>query len=290
MSVRTILKSTMPIGMWRTLKTIYTIRHGYRAAYSINRAIESNDITRLYFDGSTYIYEPDTTTAAWIFRRHFWETEQHAELKQFLALSAGCSALIDLGASGGVMSAVFSQSRANAHILSIDPDRGAARVLHQVRDRNRANNRWDIAEVAIGAAAGTASFCSYGYGGQIGAVHAANEHLRDAESNTFDQYDVPVTTLEHCANEFGIVPDLIKIDIESFEMEVVEQALGFLQRHRPRIHLELHNLMIRSRGLDPAALLASLAGIGYRIFDSGKLPTTLRTAGDGPIRVGLHIP
>jgi hypothetical protein len=75
---------------------------------------------------------------------------------------------------------------------------------------------------------------------------------------------VPVFTLQSVCEKYAIVPDLIKLDIESFEHEVLLSSTEFLRRTKPRIHLELHLGMIRDRGLDARAGMRTLFDLGYR--------------------------
>jgi hypothetical protein len=103
---------------------------------------------------------------------------------------------------------------------------------------------------------------------------------------------VPCTTLTNIISERYMQPDLIKIDIESFEYELIQSSLDVLKRWKPRIMLELHVALLRARRRDPELLLASLASIGYRRFRKPwKELYTLPTEADasGVVRAGLLV-
>ena len=82
----------------------------------------------------------------------------------------------------------------------------------------------------------------------------------------------------------------MKIDIESFEYELIQSSLDILRRWKPRIMLELHVDLLRERNRDPLFILASLDSIGYRRFlKPWKALDTLLGEADatGVVRAGL---
>jgi len=51
---------------------------------------------------------------------------------------------------------------------------------------------------------------------------------------------VPVRTLDSEVKELGLVPTIIKIDVEGWELEVLKGAENILARYRPLLFLSLH--------------------------------------------------
>ena len=51
----------------------------------------------------------------------------------------------------------------------------------------------------------------------------------DPDKLFIDEYQVPVRTLD----SYGLEPDVVKIDVQGFEMKVVQGGLGTLRRRRP---------------------------------------------------------
>src|SRR5687768_6577237 len=72
-------------------------------------------------------------------------------------------------------------------------------------------------------------------------------------------------TLQSICRKAAITPDFIKIDIESYEYEVLVSSIDFLDEFKPRLHLEVHSPQLRKRGLDPGHLLRRLGALGYRV-------------------------
>jgi hypothetical protein len=103
---------------------------------------------------------------------------------------------------------------------------------------------------------------------------------------------VQCTNLDTILAEHGVVPDVIKIDIESYEFDLIVSSLDFLRRCKPRIMLELHVSAIDERGLDVRYPLRCLASIGYKpLRSTSKDPGSLVDGADhaGVVRVGLAL-
>ena len=72
-----------------------------------------------------------------------------------------------------------------------------------------------------------------------------------------DAVRVPVQTLDAYSGQSGIVPDVVKIDVEGAELRVLHGARHLLERARPRIFLSTHSAELRS------GCLAFLDRLGY---------------------------
>jgi hypothetical protein len=84
-----------------------------------------------------------------------------------------------------------------------------------------------------------------------------------AESPRPDTRRIPQDTIPSLAARLNLIPTHLKIDIEGYEVEALQGAGDFLHAVRPVLFLELHCALIRDRGLNPATVLAHLAGRGY---------------------------
>jgi len=216
------------------------------------------------------MYLPSGRVANSVFRAMLFEMSGQREWREFLQLADGCKALVDVGASGGFFSTLFAASRPHAgtRILSIEPDQSCQGPLQELRDvQGSPDLTWEVVRCAIGAKRGTSSFVSSGYGGELitktrdpgafmAGFAAANELSTTVQT-------VEVRTLEDVCDSYGTMPDLLKIDIESFEHELLASSQAFLARTAPRLHLELHAAFLRERGCDPCASLMILREIGY---------------------------
>lgn len=220
------------------------------------------------------IFLPSDRVASSVFRSMLFEAAERQEWQDFLELARPCRTFVDVGASGGFFSMLFAASRPShlqGAVLSIEPDQACRRVLEELRTlHGRPGLNWTIDACAVGAEPGTMSFASSGFGGELVSASRDNraqlEELASMNGLSSKVTTVEVSTLDRICERNGIVPDLIKMDIESYEHEVLHASIGFLRKTLPRLHLELHCEYLRGRSVDPSATLTLLRDAGYRPY------------------------
>ncbi len=120
-----------------------------------------------------------------------------------------------------------------------------------------------VVEGALGNTVGEADLFVEGLTGQNNTLLAdAREYRHNSRSAGVyaDTYTVavPVTTIDRYCKERDVAPELIKVDVESFELEVLEGAGEVLGRHRPIALVEI------ARHADEVVQL--MASSGYALF------------------------
>ena len=69
---------------------------------------------------------------------------------------------------------------------------------------------------------------------------------------------VPTITLDTLASEFGLMPDVIKMDVEGAEAGVLDGGMKILTEKRPSIFLSTHSVDLREK------CLKKLEALGYK--------------------------
>ncbi len=72
-------------------------------------------------------------------------------------------------------------------------------------------------------------------------------------------------SLDEFAKEHGIYPDIMKMDIEGFELDALRNAHEILMR-KPAINISVHPAFLEARGQSSKEVLDLLANYGYRII------------------------
>jgi FkbM family methyltransferase len=177
--------------------------------------------------------------------------EAAAELDAFTAEAASRFCLLDVGASHGVFSLAFTHGRPGATALAIEPSPIAFEIL---AENLRRNHRETI--VALPVAVGDRA-------GEL-AVRQAWHHLEAVAEGEPASLSVRVERLDALCAARGFRPDLVKVDVEGFELAVLSGARRLLAEAKPPLFLEVHPRRLGELGVSTADLLELLAGLGYR--------------------------
>jgi FkbM family methyltransferase len=211
----------------------------------------------LFVTPEAVVMIPESITAYLNWRTHGIEDPMSsAETQDFLELSQGKNAFIDVGAQTGFMSALFARTRTGpTNILSLEPDPQVHTVLNRARELNcLPETHWSILHEAVSNVSGILTMPI------SNSLHESGK----GRSEFGKLIEVPSRTLTELAHAQKWLPDLIKIDVESFEHEVLTTSLEFIAKVKPALQLEVHWEMLRQRGLDTGQFLKPLADMGYR--------------------------
>jgi FkbM family methyltransferase len=233
---------------------------------------------RIFMSTSEYVVCPDDALVVSTWRFHFFSRGGRAEFKDFLTLAADCNRLLDIGASAGIFSALFANTRAALQIVSVEPDEKSFRLLQQTERLNsKVKFAWKTIRAVMFDKPGMQRFRSVGFGGNV-------------SQSDLDE-EIVSHNLASLADEMGFVPDIIKLDIESYEYEVLLGGLSWLETHRPRLFLELHWRLLEERNLSPRELLQKLSCLGYRCHGNSDLVARARCGLDnaGVVRLALTV-
>ncbi|WP_041319803.1 FkbM family methyltransferase [Hyphomicrobium denitrificans] len=254
---RTAARTTTPFALWQTLGFVKRIPSYWRLDRS--EALRIRNRTPglpLYVKNGLTVFPPESVTAYLNWQHHGIEiNESSVEAREFLELSKNRMALIDIGAQTGFMSALFARSRPHAcHILSVEPDPQVLPLLERAIALNTGPHiDWKIMAVAVSDMSGR-------------LIMPISNRLHEHAMKAFkaSDVDVPVTTLSDLLTTIDWQPDIMKIDVESFEHEVLCSSLLVIERLKPALQLEVHWQMLERRGRNAIDFLEPLASIGYR--------------------------
>lgn len=193
----------------------------------------------------------------------FRSPEMARELDEFLARAQDCRRLLDVGAFHGLFSLVFTQDRPEAEAVAVEPSPLAWDVLG-VNIRLNPGVRVTPVCAAAGAAPGVLTM-RYSWH-HLEASPNAGEALGTLQ--------VPLRTLDDLTAELGFQPDVVKVDVEGYELAVLRGAERILREDRPVLFLEVHPHRLRELGASTGEIASLLAVEGYRVFDLDGAPVT----------------
>ncbi len=185
---------------------------------------------------------------------------QAAEFREFLRVVKSFPAplMLDVGCHFGVFAfAALHHGGAGARVVAVDAARTAIDMMTRIAAANDWASRLTLKHVAVGRSEGELEMVD-------GGPQFAGFFMFPTDQPAGDRIRVRQTTIDRIVAGMDRVPDIIKLDVESFEFEALEGAVETLSRHSPILCLELHNRWMRERGVSPSVLLSRLSNLGYR--------------------------
>jgi FkbM family methyltransferase len=186
----------------------------------------------------------------------------------------GPGVLYDVGAHTGYFTWLYTAAHPGNRALAIEPSRPALAAMARIRDANGLGGR-----VAVRAA---------GAGARAGATRAwVDEHqfIQFGERENEPGYDLDLVTVDGEVERSGLVPTVLKIDVEGHEGAVLHGARETLLEHRPLVFLELHLDVLEANGPPPADVLALLEQAGYRFETLAGVPRPAAWFAGRPVAV-----
>jgi FkbM family methyltransferase len=190
----------------------------------------------------------------------FRSREMTYELDRFIKNAAAFSSFVDVGANHGIFSLTFCALRSDGRVLAIDPSPIAFEILQKNQNLN-SFSQLQARKVACGAAAGEVRM-------KLNWHHL--QAIRDEENNV-DAVAVPVLSLDQICEEENILPEVLKIDVEGFELPVLRGAERVLQTAK-LLFLEVHPQAIDELRLSRVAILDLLTSSGWKGYTLSKGP------------------
>jgi len=173
----------------------------------------------------------------------------------------------DLGANVGVYLPAILAAATAGKVVAIEP---SPRNFRKLSSDWRAEDRVILQNLAISDVAGRMPF------------YLSNNHTTDGLSDsdgTGLKVEVEVCTADELCRR--LPPDVVKIDVEGYELEVIQGSREMLEKRVARSYfIEVHFQTLADRGLPhaPQSIVGLLAAAGYdvRWLDPSHLRADLR--------------
>ncbi len=197
-------------------------------------------------------------------RGYWWHgRDREAEtIAAFQALVRGGATAFDVGTHVGYMSLLFSQLvGASGRVVSFEPGENN---LPYTRANLAGHVNITVVEKAVGPTTGTATIYLEDVTGQNNSLVKNYDGLTTTSGSSVKAHvrevSIPMVSLDDFVRSSGLVPDFIKIDVEGFELGVLQGAGETLASHHPMLMVEVG----RPAMVEVTALLSALGYVAYR--------------------------
>jgi FkbM family methyltransferase len=189
--------------------------------------------------------------------------------------------VFDVGAHAGQFTKLFARLAPEGFVFAFEPGSYARGILRIAVRLNRLRNV-AVLPLALGDRSGVALLTvpvkrsgSYGFG---------LSHLGAGDGRTAEVEAVAVATLDEVTASLGLARlDLIKADIEGFELRLVAGARDTIARFKPALLLELDDTHLARAGDTLAAAWEALTALGYRPYEATPTRAPLASPRGGDV-------
>jgi len=186
-----------------------------------------------------------------------WESIERESYDAFAKAVGPGDIVYDVGAHIGTYTILsLLKSAPDGRVVAYEPVGATLEFLKRHAQWNGVSGRVIFRPVCCGSESGQSLlyFREGEMGGDSGLLPV------DGASRT----DVRVRKLDSEVAELGIIPTIIKIDVEGWEWEVLKGAEATLARHHPTIFLSLHPQALARLGTTAEAVQGWLEQLAYR--------------------------
>ncbi len=185
---------------------------------------------------------------------------ERLEMQTLREIWVDSATFIDVGANVGWYAVQAAVVNPRLRVIAIEPANVTVTALHRNIELN--DVKVEVEHRGLGDASGTATLT-------VSASRTDAASLKPSREYPYQMHEsIEMTTLDELCSSLGIVPDLIKIDVEGAELPVLSRGVEVLTEARPVVMAEMLRLHSASFGYHPNEIIELMSGLGYRCFAS----------------------
>ncbi|MEE9372245.1 MAG: FkbM family methyltransferase [Saprospiraceae bacterium] len=191
----------------------------------------------------------------------YYGFEDKSKTELYASISDG-SIVMDIGANMGDVSFNLARIIGNkGHVISFEPDRSN----YERFERNLAlNNFSNITLVKNGLGREFGSFTMAINENEPG--NDGSKRILKTSNNSKNLELVKIITLDSWVEKNPIEQlDLVKIDVEGYEVKALKGGENTLVKYGPDLYMEVHDAKLKEQGSSAKELLFFIQGLGYSI-------------------------
>lgn len=166
---------------------------------------------------------------------------------------AGAEVFADVGAHLGYYTCLAGAAYPDLKLFVFEMNHNLVELI----ERNLKANQIDTAEVINNAVADRAKTIGY----EADSLSAGLSMHQPGEGS--GEVTAKAVSLDDVFASRGVMPDVIKIDVQGAELEVLKGAERILRTHRPVLFLEVHPAILPDFGTSPTEIYRYLTSLGY---------------------------
>jgi len=184
--------------------------------------------------------------------------------EELFRIAENMRVIIDVGVNIGSTLLNFARICPEAEILGFEPDADNYRKASKNIQLNAFDNL-ELINKGLGSASAAVRLFKVNEGNA--GMNRILPERDSSESDIMEFTEIEIVSLDDfLAQRPQCHVDLIKIDVEGYELQVLRGAEQTLEQHRPTLFIELDDDNLRIQGDSAELLVSFLTRFGYRIF------------------------
>jgi FkbM family methyltransferase len=177
----------------------------------------------------------------------------------------------DVGSNIGLYGVMCRRLFPDSRVVAFEPTPATASIALDIARRNDLDVT--VERSAVGRDDGEATLF-------VSTTSDASNSLVRGFKRSVGSETVPVVRLDTYVERTGLVPDVVKVDVEGHEAAALEGAIDVLERHRPALVIEVLHRRGRDLGVEITEVMRPLGYHWYRLSDTPTWRPEPRISGD----------
>ncbi|MBF0160010.1 MAG: FkbM family methyltransferase [Magnetococcales bacterium] len=192
-----------------------------------------------------------------------WGDRHNAGFVACVEACRGAQCVLDIGAHIGLVALpMASVVAAGGQVFAFEP----ARANHDYLVRHVALNQLQQTVTVLNSLVGD-SVCEEVPFFEQSDVAGMNAVVIKKDADTYQETRRRQETIDHFCQQRSLSPQVIKIDVEGYELEVLRGAAATLRTAWPLVFLSVHPVPIRMLGHTLEELCQLIDELGYQLLD-----------------------
>jgi FkbM family methyltransferase len=195
----------------------------------------------------------------YLFYKKNYESKSLREALKYLQLSAqnvSIRTTLDIGAHIGSSTYLIGEAFPDSQIIAFEPDLRNCQFYRQIHSRQISQRKIVLVEKAVWKTSGKIPF-------SFEKSNTANNKFSPQSKQS-----VSCISIDDYVKQNRLNIDLVKIDVQGFELEVLQGTVLTLTQQKPLILMEIDLESLNWRNHDLAHLVKSVRRFGYRIVNT----------------------
>jgi FkbM family methyltransferase len=169
--------------------------------------------------------------------------------------------VIDVGTNIGYTTLLLSKACSQGKIIGIEPSKELFKILEDHVNLNAFTN---VKCLNVGLGEKNKTVKLY----KVNDSNTGMNRILDTNDSTLSSENITIKTLDEVAAEEHLDKvDAIKIDVEGYELKVLQGAMSVLKKHHPVLLVEIDPENLKEQQACPDDIFKLLFDLGYSIFD-----------------------